>query len=48
MRHLTCALLLALLAACGGGDPEDDDCTRNAAGVSEREQAQWRQRCVPS
>lgn len=25
VKHLVLALLCALLAACGGGDPEDDD-----------------------
>lgn len=46
MKLLLVALLFAvLLSACGGGDPEPEDCVYNSSNNSGREGAQWRARC---
>ena len=44
VRRMLVAVVLAALAACGGGDSEDE-CIVNGHGSTERENAQWRQRC---
>jgi hypothetical protein len=45
MKALLCALVLAALCACGGGDPEPE-CVYNAqATKAELEQPLWVARC---